>query len=209
MKVVRIFAGLLGLLVVSRSGYAAEGSADAILLQLRPGGAVSLTAAAVPASELLDDLARRTGMTVVYNDVAPPGDIIDIRIEAESMSAALRELLKAVGANYAFKMRASGGSVDTLIIVGTDPVKLARLKADTARRAAETGAAPGPMLDDSVMVDPDTGQVLAKPQRLPGPEPTQAESASTGPRPRGPRPPDLRQRPNPQPAPSNPPRADR
>ena len=121
---------ILGALLCASSLVAPRhaGAAGELRVDVRATGAVEIAAAAVPAAELLEELARRTGMTVVYDDVAPPRVAVSVAIQAESMPAALRELLRVTGASYAFKTGRSGKSVDTVIIVGMSQASLDRIR---------------------------------------------------------------------------------
>ena len=99
------------------------------------GGRVHIQATAAPVSEILDRLARTTGMKVVY-DGAPPSDRLTAAIDAGSETEALSRLLEGLGLTYAFKLDATGRHVETLFVTSA-----------STRRAstATTSSAPRPI----------------------------------------------------------------
>jgi hypothetical protein len=84
------------------------------------GNRVDVTAAGVAVSEVLDGLARRTGMKVVYEGAAPRTPVtVDLR--GRTLAAAVLGVLDGLGLNYALVLDPSGTTVETLMIVAAAP----------------------------------------------------------------------------------------
>lgn len=98
------------------------------------GDRVSLTAVSAPVAEILDRLARQTGMKVVY-DAQPPRQLITARLEQRTTAEAVLGIMEGLGFNYALVMDLAGTHVDQLLILG--PVGV-------APPAAVGGPAPAP-----------------------------------------------------------------
>jgi hypothetical protein len=95
------------------------------------GGGVELTATAAPLGDVLDHLARQTGMKVVYEGPAPR-QLVTLSVHGRSTSETILALLEGQGLNYAFVADATGTGIDTLLVAG--PIG----------RAASTSSAPTP-----------------------------------------------------------------
>ena len=81
-------------------------------------GRVSLRVTAAPLSEVLDRLARQTGMKVVY-DGAPPRAVVRGRqVEDATVADAVADVLEGLGVSYALRLDATGLKVDTLLVLG-------------------------------------------------------------------------------------------
>jgi hypothetical protein len=82
------------------------------------GGRVSVHVNAAPLSEVLDRLARQTGMKVVY-DGAPPRAVVRGRqVEDVTVADAVADVLEGLGVSYALRLDATGLKVDTLLVLG-------------------------------------------------------------------------------------------
>jgi hypothetical protein len=82
------------------------------------GGRVSLKVSAAPLSDVLDRLARQTGMKVVY-DGAPPRALVRGRqVENVTPAEAVADVLEGLGVSYALRLDATGAKVDTLLVLG-------------------------------------------------------------------------------------------
>jgi len=77
-------------------------------------GCVDLVARNAPLSEVLDRLAKETGMTVLYNGTVAP-EIVTVSLTGRRPAGAIEELLKDRTLNYALAVEASG-RVRTLIV---------------------------------------------------------------------------------------------
>jgi hypothetical protein len=83
------------------------------------GGRVSLRVGSAPLSEVLDRLARQTGMKVIY-DGAPPRALVRGRhVEDVTPAEALLDVLEGLGIGYALRFDPTGVKVDTLLVLGT------------------------------------------------------------------------------------------
>jgi hypothetical protein len=123
-----------GLLVL-----AAAASSEQVDLRPTQAGRVSLKVTASPLSEVLDRLARQTGMKVVY-DGAPPRTVVRYRqVEDVTPAEAVANVLEGLGVSYALRLDATGAKVDTLLVLS----------------ATKSGPAPSP-------------RPAAPPVRLPG-----------------------------------------
>ena len=83
-------------------------------------GRVDLRATASPLSEILDRLARATGMKVV-NEGPPPRQPLTVTLAGRTPAEAVLGVLDGLGLNYALKMDMTGTRVETLILSGTAP----------------------------------------------------------------------------------------
>jgi hypothetical protein len=81
-------------------------------------GRVSVRVTAAPLSDVLDRLARQTGMKVVY-DGAPPRALVRGRqVENVTVADAVADVLEGLGVSYALRLDATGLKVDTLLVLG-------------------------------------------------------------------------------------------
>jgi len=81
------------------------------------GARVDVTATATPLNEILDRLARQTGMRVVYEGPAPRQPVT-ISLQGRSPAEAVLGLLEGLGLNYALVGDTTGTKVQTLILAG-------------------------------------------------------------------------------------------
>jgi len=81
------------------------------------GGQVDLAATAAPVAEVLDQLARQTGMRVIYQGPAPRQPVT-LSLSGRSPAEAVLSLLEGLGLNYALVADPTGRGVQTLIIAG-------------------------------------------------------------------------------------------
>jgi hypothetical protein len=82
------------------------------------GGQVDLTATAAPVAEVLDRLARQTGMKVVYEGPAPR-QLVTLSLHGRTPTEAVLDVLEGLGVNFAFIADPSGARVQTLVLAGT------------------------------------------------------------------------------------------
>ena len=75
-------------------------------------------AARAPLSEILDRIARQTGMKVVY-DGPPPRQVVAADFRAMTPSRAVISLLEAQGINFAATTDVTGEQVTTLMVLGS------------------------------------------------------------------------------------------
>ena len=104
-------------------------------------GRIDIVARGASLSEVLDALAARSGMKVVY-DGASPRELVTVSLAGRSAVETLHELLKERKLNYALAVEASG-RVQTLVI---STVGVPHLAKEPARRT-EQNAGASPLLD--------------------------------------------------------------
>jgi hypothetical protein len=96
---------------------AVAGSAEEIDVKATPAGRLSLKVTASPLSEVLDRLARQTGMKVIY-DGAPPRTVVRFRqVEDVTPADAVANVLEGLGVSYALRLDSTGAKVDTLLVI--------------------------------------------------------------------------------------------
>ena len=104
------------------------------------GGLLNVEASGAPVSEVLDRLARQTGMQVVYEG-APPRLPVTLSIARRTPAEAVFSLLEGLGLNYALRLDESGGRVLTLVMAG-------------AAASTPAGAAPVPQRPELAKMPP-------------------------------------------------------
>ena len=131
---------------------AATAFASDVDVRSTAGGRVSLQVGSAPLSEVLDRLARQTGMKVIY-DGAPPRALVRGRhVEDVTPAEALLNVLEGLGVGYALRFDPNGVKVDTLLVLGTASGSAPRpAAAPPALRPPPVGP-PSPPL---VMEEPD------------------------------------------------------
>jgi hypothetical protein len=98
---------------------AATAFASDVDVRSTAGGRVSLQVGSAPLSEVLDRLARQTGMRVIY-DGAPPRALVRGRhVEDVTPAEAVLNVLEGLGVGYALRFDPDGVKVDTLLVIGT------------------------------------------------------------------------------------------
>jgi hypothetical protein len=88
-------------------------------VEIRPseGGRLTLRVDAAPLSDVLDRLAKQTGMKVIY-DGAPPRQIVTATLENRTPAEAVLGMLEGQGLNFAIAMDRTGNRVETLMMAG-------------------------------------------------------------------------------------------
>jgi hypothetical protein len=81
-------------------------------------GRVSVHVNAAPLSEVLDRLARQTGMKVVYDGPPPRAVVRGRQVEDVTVADAVADVLEGLGVSYALRLDATGLKVDTLLVLG-------------------------------------------------------------------------------------------
>jgi hypothetical protein len=81
-------------------------------------GRVSMRVTAAPLSEVLDRLARQTGMKVVYDGPPPRAVVRGRQVEDATVADAVADVLEGLGVSYALRLDATGLKVDTLLVLG-------------------------------------------------------------------------------------------
>jgi hypothetical protein len=87
-------------------------------VRISDAGRVSLRVTSAPLSEILDRLARQTGMKVIY-DGGPPRTVVRGRqVDNATPADAVANVLEGLGVSYALRLDATGAKVDTLLVLG-------------------------------------------------------------------------------------------
>lgn len=100
------------------------------------GERVSLRAVAAPLHTVLDQLARKTGMKVVYEG-GQPRQPVTLTFEGRTVTEAVLAVLEGQGVNFGLRADESGSRVVNLIVAGT-------ATAATATKASAPAAPPRP-----------------------------------------------------------------
>jgi hypothetical protein len=125
------------------AAYAYAGEVD---VRTTDAGRVSLRVTSAPLSEVLDRMARQTGMKVIY-DGPPPRTLVRGRqVENATLIDAVVDVLEGLGVGYALRLDATGAKVQTLLVLGA-------VKSTAPSTGAASSAAP---------------RALVPPVRLPG-----------------------------------------
>jgi hypothetical protein len=142
-------------------------------------GKVDVAVAAAPLADVLDRLARQTGMKIVYEGPAPR-QLVTVSLLGRSPAEAVTALLEGQGLNYALVLDATATRVEQLLVAG--PAALA--SSTPARRTP-----PSPLRPRYVPPEP---QVEADPfaeEDVPPPDPATPPAPEISPAPSNPVPP--------------------
>jgi hypothetical protein len=119
---------------------------------------VTIDAAGAPIADILDRLAERTGMKIVY-DGPRPRERVSVKIEAPSVAAAVASLLEGHSISSALTFAPNGRDVATLIIVR------ARAGARSTPDQPSSGTAPSvPLPVGTPEADPSADPAVAQPE---------------------------------------------
>jgi len=80
-------------------------------------GRVDLTATAAPVADVLDRLARQTGMKVVYEGPAPR-QLVTVSLHGRTPAETILAVFEGLGLNYAMVADSTGAGVQTLMVAG-------------------------------------------------------------------------------------------
>lgn len=135
-------------------------------------GRITLAATATPVSDVLDQLARKTGMKVIY-DGAPPRLLVSPRVERETASQAVLAVLEGLGLGYVLITDATASRVETLFIAsgvgGKGPTPTAARPPGTPGQVDEPQQKPRPPIDDED--EEDSVRPVQQPQEPEPPKP--------------------------------------
>ena len=98
------------------------------------GGSVELAVTAAPVAEVLDRLARQTGMKVVYEGAAPR-QLVTVSLKGRTPAEAVLSVLEGLGVNFALVADTTGARVQTLVVAGTASASAASSPSRPARPA--------------------------------------------------------------------------
>jgi hypothetical protein len=103
------------------------------------GGRVDLTATAAPVADVLDRLARQTGMKVVYEGPAPR-QLVTVSLHGRTPAETILAVFEGLGLNYAMIADSTGAAVQTLMVSGAAGASAASGTASAATRPTVPGA---------------------------------------------------------------------
>ena len=155
--------GILRLLPLVFAACASPASAAVAVQAVE--GKVDVTATAAPLAEVLDHLARQTGMKIVYEGPAPR-QLVTLSLSDRSPADAIAAILEGQGLNYALVLDLTATKVDKLLVTGQSPT------GTTSRRAPppppRRALVRPPILEeetqeDADLEDDDAGAVPAAP----------------------------------------------
>jgi hypothetical protein len=136
-------------------------SAGEVDVRPAPGGLIDLRVTAAPLADVLDRIARHTGMQVVYEG-PPPRQLVSVALMHRTPAEAVLAVFEGLGLNYALRMDATGTRVDTLLLTGTS-------SPSTPRTPEPAGSPVRPMPEPQPQPEePDPDPEPEEPQRRPG-----------------------------------------
>jgi hypothetical protein len=124
---------LLAVLLAASDGAAPRARAEVIA----SAGKVTLRAERTPVNQILDRLARASGMKLTYEGTQPQS-LVSIDVENVTEVAAVVRLMEGLGISYVLQTDATGERVASLIVPGVVSGNGSRVA------ASATGAAPPP-----------------------------------------------------------------
>ncbi len=101
-------------------------------------GRVDLTATATPVAEVLDRIARQTGMKVVYEGPAPR-QLVTVSLHGRTPAETILAIFEGLGLNYAMVADSTGAAVQTLMVAGAASATAASGTASATTRPAVPG----------------------------------------------------------------------
>jgi len=147
------------------------------------GDRLDVTAAQAPVSEVLDGLARKTRMKVVYEGPVPRTPVT-LELRGRTPAQAVLGVLEGLGLSYALVLDAAGSRVETLMIVGTGA---ASPSSGIVRPSARSSRRESPMaMEDPMGESEDPPEIEASAPEAPN-DPKVDENATAPPPMVGPR----------------------
>ena len=148
-------------------------------------GRLDVSAAQAPLSDVLDGLARKTRMKVVY-DGGIPRTPVTVELRGRTPAEAVLGVLEGLGLNYMLALDLSGTEVETLMIVGggasgfSSPMGAA---ASTARssRGVRREAAPEEDAENEQQMEYEASVAVPVPVPVPKVEEVTRPAAPVGP----------------------------
>ncbi len=156
------------------------------------GGRVRIEARAAPLSEILDDLARQTGMKVVYEG-GPPRALVTATLDRGTLVEALLAVFEGLDLTYVIELDATGTRAVKLVMVASGAPGAATGRMTPATRPAAPAdepeprfgdpdagedapepVDPGSVVRDRVVTDPSTGEAYGAPPDVVPEDPPQA-----------------------------------
>jgi hypothetical protein len=97
-------------------------------------GRLDVAAASAPLAEILDRVARQTGMLIVYEGPAPR-QLVTLSLVGRSPAEAVTAILEGQGLNYALILDVSATRVEKLLVTGPAPTGTSRTASSAPRYA--------------------------------------------------------------------------
>jgi hypothetical protein len=147
-------------------------------------GKIDVAAAAAPLADVLDRLARQTGMKVVYEGPAPR-QLVTLSLVGRSPAEAVTAILEGQGLNYALILDATATRVEKLLVTGaatsggSGPSSARTAPAAPFRRMAPPDNDPEP--DEPPEEIPPVPEVQPPPPSPDKPVPPPPAASATGP----------------------------
>jgi hypothetical protein len=145
-------------------------------------GSVDITANATPLADVLDRLAKQTGMKVVYEGPAPR-QLVTVSLLGRSPAEAVHDLLEGQGLNYALLGDSAGTGVQTLLMTGAAAPVVASSSSAPHPSASMRRPGPPPMSSPDSVEEVEEEEPEEEPSTEPQPQPTSspgADPAATG-----------------------------
>jgi hypothetical protein len=151
-------------------------------------GRVRIEARAAPLCDVLDDLARQTGMKVVYEG-GPPRELITATLDRGTLVEALLAVFEGLDLTYVIELDATGTRAVKLLMVASGPRGPATGRMTPSARPSAPADEPEPdftdpdvdedpelngpssVVRDRVVTDPGTGEPYATPPDGPPEDP--------------------------------------
>ena len=128
-------------------------------------GRVDVAATAAPLFEVLDRLARQTGMKVVYEGPAPR-QLVTLSLAGRSPAEAVASILEGQGLNYALILDVTATRVEKLLVTGSSAGGRALSRSSAPSRPRVQPVRPPP--DDEADEELDEEDDAVLPTGLPG-----------------------------------------
>ena len=152
-------------------------------------GRIDVAAAAAPLADVLDRLARQTGMKVVYEGPAPR-QLVTLSLVGRSPAEAVSAILEGQGLNYALILDATATRVEKLLVTGAASSgprpRAPRARRPRPRRATRRHPSPSPNPpDEPAVAEPRPPRSRRNRNRRPQPQPTSLAAPNGPPLPPG------------------------
>jgi hypothetical protein len=122
---------------------ASAGGADPGVTVRLAQGRIDVAAARTPLADVLDQVARQTGMKVVYEGPAPR-QLVTLALVGRSPAEAVSAILEGQGLNYALILDATATRVEKLLVTGPTPTGPSRAVAVAPRHVPLPDPEPEP-----------------------------------------------------------------
>jgi hypothetical protein len=137
---------------------------------------LDVRAARAPLAEVLDGLARKTKMKVVYEG-ARPHALVTVELKERTPAQAVLGVLEGLGLNYALVMNAAGTEVETLIFPSGGAAGGGPTAASSERARPSKGPPPNVPDEQPDMILAEEVELMRQPEPAdPAPEPSKPSS---------------------------------